>query len=84
MLADILLSIIYSVVSGFARLLPDVSLSDNIAASIATAAGYASALNNYIPLSTIVAIMGLVLSIEFVILTIKVVNWFIRKIPTIN
>jgi len=61
-----------------------VSLSDNIAASIATAAGYASALNNYIPLSTIVAIMGLVLSIEFVILTIKVVNWFIRKIPTIN
>ena len=84
MLTDVILSIIYFVVSGFAGLLPDVSLSDNIATSISTAAGYATALDNFVPLATIAAIMGLVLTIELVMLSIKVINWFIRKIPTIN
>jgi hypothetical protein len=84
MLSDLILNIIYAVVGGFANLMPDVSLSDNVAASIATASSYLSGLNNFLPITTLFAIMGLVLTIEGAILGIKIVNWFIRKIPTIN
>ena len=84
MLADFLLSLVYRISSGFVGFFPDVSLSDNVAASVATASGYMSALNVILPVGSLIAILGLSLTIETTILTIKIVNWFIRKIPTIN
>jgi hypothetical protein len=72
------------VVIGFVGLFPDVSLSDSVASSVATASTYISALNIVLPVGTLVSIIGLVLTIEGVILLIKIINWFIRKIPTIN
>ena len=84
MLATFLLNIIYSVVVGFIGIFPDVSLSDSVASSIATASTYISGLNIVLPVGTLISIVGLVLAIESVMLLIKIINWFIRKIPTIN
>ena len=84
MLATFLLNLIYSVVSGFLNLLPDVSLSDSVSSAVGTASGYLAGLNGIIPVGTLLIILGLFLTIEGIILTIKIVNWFIRKIPTIN
>jgi len=84
MLVDFFLNIIYSVVVGFIALFPDVSLSDSVASSVATASTYISGLNMVLPVATIISIIGLVLAIEGVMLLIKIINWFIRKIPTIN
>ena len=84
MLATFLLNIIYSVVVGFIGLFPDVSLSDSVSASVATASSYISGLSVVLPVATLIAIISLVLAIEGVMLLIKIINWFIRKIPTIN
>jgi len=84
MLIDTVLNLIYSVVAGFLNLIPDVSLSDSIIGAIATANGYLAGLNTIAPVGTLLVIMGLFLTIEGVILVIKIINWFIRKIPTIN
>jgi hypothetical protein len=84
MLATFLLNLVYSISVGFINLFPNVSLSDSVSASIGTASTYISGLNVVLPVSTLLAIVGLVLTIEGVILLIKIINWFIRKIPTIN
>lgn len=84
MLATFLLNLIYYVSVGFLGILPDVSLSDSVSSAVATASGYLSGLNVVLPVSTLIAIVGLVLTIEGVILLIKIINWFIRKIPGVN
>lgn len=84
MLATFLLNLVYSIVNGFLGLFPDVSLSDSVAGSVATASTYISGLNMIFPVSSLLSIVALVLTIEGVILIIKIINWFIRKIPTIN
>jgi hypothetical protein len=84
MLATFLLNLVYSISAGFLNLFPDVSLSDSVSSAVNTASTYISSLNIILPVSTLIAIVGLVLTIEGVILIIKIVNWFIRKIPTIN
>jgi len=84
MLATFLLNLVYSISVGFINLFPNVSLSDSVSASVGTASTYISGLNVVLPVSTILAIVGLILTIEGVILLIKIINWFIRKIPTIN
>lgn len=75
---------IYFLSVGFINIFPDVSLSDSVSSSVATASTYISGLNVVLPVATILTIMGLFLTIEGVILLIKIINWFIRKIPGIN
>jgi hypothetical protein len=84
MLIDFLLNMVYGVVVGFVNLFPSVSFSDSVSGSIATASTYISGLDIVLPVGTLVAVIGLVLGVETVILLIKIINWFIRKIPTIN
>lgn len=84
MLTTFLLNLVYSVSAWFLNLFPDVSLSDSVSSSITTASTYISALNIILPVATLITILGLVLTIEGAILLIKIINWFIRKIPTIN
>jgi len=66
------------------RLLPDVDLSGSIGSAISTAGGYLSGLNDIIPISTLIAVIGLILAVEGAIFVYKGVNWLIRKIPGIN
>jgi hypothetical protein len=84
MIIDFILNLVYNLIVWFLALFPEVSLSDSISSSIMTASGYLSALNTIAPVSTLLAIIGLFLTIEGVILIIKIINWFIRKIPTID
>jgi len=84
MITTFLLNLVYSVASGFLNLFPTTSISDDVLNSIQTANTYIAGLNIILPVYTILTILGLTLTIEGVILTIKIINWFIRKIPTIN
>ena len=84
MLLDIILNIIYSVIGGFLNLLPVVDLSDGLGNAIYNINGYLSGISFVLPLATILSILGLFLTIEGVLLTISIINWFIRKIPTVN
>jgi hypothetical protein len=84
MLATFLLNLVYNISVAFVSLFPDVSLSDSVSSAVATASTYISGLDIILPVSTLIAIVGLILTIEGVIVLIKIINWFIRKIPTIN
>jgi hypothetical protein len=84
MLTNVILNIFHSFAGYILSLIPDVSLSGDITSAVATASTYLSALSAIAPVITIVAIMGLLLAIEGVVLVIKIINWFVRKIPTIQ
>lgn len=66
------------------RLLADVSLSSNFSSAITTANTYISAVDYILPTTTLFTIIGLFLSVETFIILFKIINWVIRKIPTIN
>jgi len=84
MIVNFILNLIYNLAIFFLDLLPEVSMPDGILNAITTAGSYVSAMNIILPMDTLMAIIGLFLTIEGVILVIKIINWVIRKIPTIN
>jgi hypothetical protein len=84
MLANAIIDIFYRIAQKVLNLIPDVSISDNISSAVATASQYISALNTIAPVNTLIAIIGIFLTLELIMLTIKIINWFIRKIPTIS
>ena len=75
--------ILYGLLSPF-RLLSDVSLPVGLTNAITTANGFLTALNGIIPVSTLLVIVSLVLTIEGFIFSFKLVSWIIRKIPMIS
>lgn len=79
----LLYGLIYVVISPL-RLLPDVSLTGDIASAIATASNYLASVSFILPVASLVAVFGLILVVEGGILTFKGINWLIRKIPFIN
>jgi len=66
------------------RILPDASLPSNIASAITTANTYLVSINSFVPVSTILTIVALTLVVEGFILSWKLINWVIKKIPTIS
>lgn len=64
--------------------LDNVSQTNSVTEAVSTASGYISSLNTYLPMSTLIAILGLVLIIEGFYLGHRLINWAIRKIPTIS
>jgi len=61
----------------------DVSLSSDITGALAQAGQYLGFLNFILP-SSFYAVLIFVLGVEVVIVLFKIINWLIRKIPTIN
>jgi hypothetical protein len=61
----------------------DVSLNPDIAGALAQAGQYLGFLNFILP-SSFYAVLIFVLSVEVAIVLFKIINWLIRKIPTIN
>jgi len=87
MIASIILAMLYGVVwlvSSPLRLLPNATLPSNLASAITTASTYLAAINFVFPVATFITIFGLILGIETFIILYKIINWVIRKIPTIN
>jgi hypothetical protein len=66
------------------RLFPDTTLPANLTSAITTASTYLTAINFVFPVATFITIFSLILGIETFIILYKIINWVIRKIPTIN
>lgn len=88
MILSIILKIVYYFMYlhvGILLLLPDVSISQNFADNLNTAMGYAKSIDNILPVSELLyTIIGVFIAYEIGYLTLKLINWVIRKIPTIS
>jgi hypothetical protein len=63
-------------------LLPDVSTISGIGSAISVASTYISALNNFLPMTTILIILGAFVTYETGYFTFKLIYWIIKRIPT--
>jgi len=63
-------------------LFSDVSLESGFGEAVANASHYLASANTVLPISSIVAILALIVSIEVIIATYKLIMWVIRRIPT--
>jgi len=87
MIVTLLLTIVYYFIYGITaifRLTPNVSLPTNVTSAVATASGYISSLSDFLPIGTLVTILGIFLAYEFAYFSMKLINWVIRKIPGIS
>lgn len=84
MILDFLLNLVYDLIYYFSNLLPDASISDGLSSAVSTAGGYLASVDSILPIYSLMVMVGIFLSIELFILSIKIINWFIRKIPTIS
>lgn len=65
-------------------LLPDAVLPSSVTGSLAAAGNYVHLFALFLPIATIFAILGLYAATELSIFSWKIINWLIRKIPTIS
>jgi hypothetical protein len=87
MISSTLLYLLYLVVlliTAPLRLLPDVSLPADVLNSITIAGTYINSMDFILPVSTFFTIFALFLAIEGFIILWKVINWTLKKIPTIS
>lgn len=88
MILSIILKIVYYFIylhASILLLLPDVTISQNFADNLSTGIGYAKSINNILPVNELIyTIIGVFLAYEIGYLTLKLINWLIRKIPTIS
>ena len=85
MITTAILLLIYIVLSPLILLitiLPDVALNGGIATSITTASAYLSALNTFLPVSTLIVILGTFTAYELGYFSFKLIYWIIKRIPT--
>lgn len=71
-------------ISGLNSILPDVSLPGDIATAANTASNYLANLDQIFPVSTLLAVLLLVLVVETAILFYKLIRWVYNKIPGVN
>lgn len=64
--------------------LPDASLPAGFDNAMAQATTYLSMANAIVPISTLITILTLLVSIEVGIFIYKVIMWVVKKIPTIS
>lgn len=87
MITTILLYIILTILNFLLtplKLLPDASLPDSFINAMTSASAYITPLNSFLPIDTIILIIGLVISIEVIVNAFILINWAIKKIPTIS
>jgi len=87
MIIDLFLNVVYAFILAITSpflLLDDVTLPASWIASVTTAGGYAISLNTIIPVTTLLIVVGVFLAYESIYFGMKLINWVIRKIPTIS
>jgi len=85
MIITIILTIIYGFVyllTAPIRLLPDVSINAGIGQAISTLSTYVGTVDSFLPISTLLTVLGLFVSIEVILAGYKIIMWIIRRIPT--
>jgi len=65
-------------------LLPNASLPVDLNTSLVAAGSYLKALDYFFPISTLFTILALYIVIEGGIMLWKLINWGLKKIPTIS
>jgi len=65
-------------------LLANASLDSNILASISTAGSYLSIVDIIMPVASLLAVIGIILSIELTITGYKVIRWTYQKLPFVK
>lgn len=61
---------------------PNVVYGASTVANIAAASGYISSMNAYLPVDTILSIVGVLLGFEIVYGVYKIIMWVVRRLPT--
>ena len=84
MLVDIILTIVYNVAVGFVRLFPTADFTSGLGEAIVNLNGYLAGVSPFVPILAIISVFSALLVLEGSLLAISVINWFIRKIPSIN
>ena len=87
MISSLILLLLFGVlviVTAPLRLLPDVSLPVELTDAITTAGGHISSLNQVIPITTILIVLGIVLATEGFVFLYKSIKWVYNKIPGVN
>lgn len=85
MISDIFLYTIYGLIFIITlplRLTADVSLNSSITQAIGTATTYLAPVSTFLPILTILLIIGLEIGIEIGIFSYKVMMWVIKRFPT--
>jgi len=82
MIVSAILYVIFRTLTGALQQLPDVSITDPFVTSVTTASGYLSSMNEILPITAILIILGVLVTFEGSYLAFKVIYWFIRRIPT--
>lgn len=87
MISFAILAVIYGFIYALTlpfRALDDVSLPASFTDSVNTASSYLIALDTYIPVVIILALLAVFFAYETAYYSMKLINWVIRKIPTIS
>lgn len=66
------------------RLFSDVQANANITSAVTTASGYVSGLNEFLPATSLLTILGILITYEVILATYKVIKWVYIKIPFVN
>lgn len=64
------------------RVFSDVTVDTGIGGSITTATQYIATWNNILSLSTILACFSIIIGVELIIASYKIIMWVIRRLPT--
>jgi len=64
------------------QLLSDVSANSTFVQGITNSTHYLATFNNFVPLSDIVIVLSLIISIEIILASYKIIMWVVRRLPT--
>jgi len=87
MIITAFINIVWAVVWAFTsplRLLNDVEVVPDFINAIATASTYISVFDTFLPVKTLLIVLGVFISYELGYFVYKGIMWIIKKIPTLN
>jgi len=80
---DVFYLFVYAVTAPF-RLAPIVALPGSWVSSVTTANDYITSLNAFLPITSLITVLGIFLAYELGYFGMKFINWVIRKIPGVS
>lgn len=87
MITSALLYLIYFVILGLTlplRILSDVVPDANLTAGITYASGLLASVSPFLPIGTLLTILGIFIAYEVIIGSYRIIMWVLKKIPFIN
>jgi len=85
MISEFLIAMIFGLISDLLQLLPDMSFAtDGFSSAFSTIAGVLSLAGYFMPLDTLGIVLSIGLSFYAFQFFVSLINWVIRKIPTIS